>query len=176
MDEKKFPILVSHISDMLENQKELSPEEINKLESSLKLNSYEVQLLISTVQYLLTENDKYVIKPSVLHSKMMSIGINESKVEPFIKIWMKNNKELLEDLCTNDLNKPTRLEDFKWQLSLQVCSTTKQKQKLPTAMMQFVLSKDGSEDLCELEMNHEQLSAFYNQLENIQQKLDAINS
>lgn len=161
---------------MLENKNEFTAEEITKLETSLKLNSYEVQLLISTVQYLLNENDKYVIKPSILQTKMISLGLNESRVAPFIKIWMKNNKELLEDLCPDDLNKPKRLENIKWQLSLQVCSRAKQKQKVPKALLQFNLSQDDKEDLCEFEMDHEELSAFYNQLESIQQKLDALSS
>ncbi|KAJ6635438.1 COMM domain-containing protein 10 [Pseudolycoriella hygida] len=66
-----------------------------------------------------------------------------------------------------------QLEDVNWELKVQLSSEAQQKEKTPIGMLQLGMNAGESVNL---EVNHSELLNLYNQLETIQNELDALRS
>jgi len=72
---------------------------------------------------------------------------------------------------------PKQLEAVNWRLNLQMAQSNMTKMKLPNAMFELSLASgsQGVKEQVHLEFTHEELYAFYNQLETIQSQLDSLS-
>lgn len=76
-----------------------------------------------------------------------------------------------------------KLDSVDWRLSLALSSPNAQRLKKPTALFEFKLRDDtslaadgrGKSEPLLVEFDHESLTAFFEQLESIQSKLDSLS-
>lgn len=62
-----------------------TPEEEEKLEGALQLDSKELELVIDTTTFILQQAAYHLAKPSVLKTQLAALGLGEEKVT----IWSK---------------------------------------------------------------------------------------
>lgn len=168
-----FTFVLSRIIER--NVRELiTPDELKTLQESTTLSDNELQLLVHSISYIFKQASKFILKPTTLHKHLTEeLKFEADKAEEFVKQWTTQTKKDFEDLENR-----YKLEDVSWQLNVQAASSVSSKEKIPNAKIQFHLGKvkDSSKDNVTLDLNEEELVQLYNTLENIQIKLDAINS
>lgn len=122
------------------------------------------------------------MKPSRLQSELKEkLQLHDSKIDVIMKLWIKNMKPILDNLEIKDEpGQSNQLEKVGWKLKVQVSSEPQQKEKRPIAQMQFHTTIDNAHssrrEPINFEMNHMELMDMYNQMEAIQNELDAMRS
>lgn len=144
---------------------------LEELERSIGLPNEQFALLAKTISYILKRSLIFIMKPTKLQTELKEIfKLNENKIEIFMKTWISSTKPILDNLEDDDgISK--ELEDISWKLKVQLSSSALKKEK--TVLGQVVLNTT-EKDPINLEMNHEEVLDFFNQLENIQTELDLL--
>lgn len=157
---------------------------LEELEHMVKVERKEFLLLIKTLSYILKRTSTFLMKPTKLQSELKEkLHLNDAKVDAIMKIWVKNMKPLMDNMQAGaaedggeedgEHGKNNELICANWELKVQLSSQAVQKQKSVLGQLQLVTSH-GEPTV--LEMNHTELSQFYNQLESIQNELDALRN
>lgn len=122
------------------------------------------------------------MKPSRLQSELKEkLQLDDNKIDVIMKLWIKNMKPILDNLEVKDEpGQSNQLEKVGWKLKVQVSSEAQQKEKTPIAQIQLHTTADnvakGKREPINFEMNHMELMDMYNQMEAIQNELDALRS
>lgn len=122
------------------------------------------------------------MKPSRLQSELKEkLQLDDNKIDVIMKLWIKNMKPILDNLEVKDEpGQSNQLEKIGWKLKVQVSSEALQKEKTPIAQVQLHTTADnvtkGKREPINFEMNHMELMDMYNQMEAIQNELDALRS
>ncbi|XP_031564733.1 COMM domain-containing protein 10-like isoform X2 [Actinia tenebrosa] len=147
LDASRFPLLLNRIIQKLhlKDERAFSDEEENKLQSGLSLDVDDLHIVLETSAFILEQAAYHNAKPAVLQQQLQNIGLNDDK-----------------------------LEAMNWRLNLQMAQASKAKLKLPNALFEFHLSSGEEKEKIHIEFSHEELYAFYNQLETIQSQLDSL--
>lgn len=92
-------------------------------------------------------------------------------------------KPILDNLeSKHETGQSNQLNDIGWKMKLQISSEAQQKEKIPLAHVQFHIndrsenSRQNHDDLIDFEMNHSEVLEMYNQMEAIQNELDALRN
>lgn len=106
----------------------------------------------------------------------MNLGINEDKVNIIVEAWTTHAKDVIQKLARRTLA-PNQLSDINWRLNLEMANMGRSKMKLPNAMFELKITQDDAQkkEKIHLEFSHDELYAFYNQLETIQKQLDNLD-
>lgn len=153
-----------------------------RLEQIVKIDRAEFLLLIKTLSYILKRASTFIMKPTKLQSELKEkLELQDSKIDVIMKLWVKNTKPILDNLETDDdSGQSNQLEHIGWKLKLQLSSEPQQKEKIPLALVQLHTTNDNvnsrSGEPISLEMNHAEVLDFYNQIDVIQNELDALRS
>lgn len=172
---KLFNRLLQRIATS-ENEEKFSEEELCKLGESLKISDENVKLLIQSLTYIYKQSNKIILKPTVLQKHFVEhLELDPEKSEEFVKIWSTNIKDEV-----GDFENRLKVEDISWELNWQIADQIENKQNISIARLKFDFSPchdvNKSNDSLIVEMNEEELTQFYQTIENIQIKLDNINS
>lgn len=144
---------------------------LEELEKSIGLPNEQFALLAKTISYILKRSLIFIMKPTKLQTELKEIfKLNENKIEIFMKTWISSTKPILDNLEDDD-GITKELEDISWKLKVQLSSSALKKEK--TVLGQVVLNTTEKVPI-NLEMNHEEVLDFFNQLENIQTELDLL--
>lgn len=144
---------------------------MEELEKSIGLPNEQFALLAKTISYILKRSLIFVMKPTKLQTELKEIlKLNENKIEIFMKTWILSTKPILDNLEGSD-GVSKELEDISWKLKVQLSSSAMKKEKTVLGQVQL---KTTEQDPINLEMNHEEVLDFFNQLENIQTELDLL--
>eukprot|EP01125_Pyxidicula_operculata_P020639 TRINITY_DN7668_c0_g1_i1.p1 TRINITY_DN7668_c0_g1~~TRINITY_DN7668_c0_g1_i1.p1 ORF type:complete len:180 (-),score=43.46 TRINITY_DN7668_c0_g1_i1:175-714(-) len=102
--------------------------------------------------------------------------IDEDKLKNILRYYQLFSQKLLKKLDRSPVV-PLHLDDVSWRLHLRLSDDRLSKLLSPTALFQFKLTgPDGTlKDNHLLEFDHENLYDFFNQLEDIQEQLDALS-
>lgn len=154
---------------------------LEELEHLVKIDRVEFLLLIKTLSYILKRTSNFLMKPTKLQSELKEkLLLHDAKVEKIMQIWVKNMKPLMDNLegaadgdACGDQFGNNELESAAWAVKVQLSSKVQQKEKTVLGQLQLVTSR-GEPTV--LEMNHLELSHLYNQLELIQNEMDAFRS
>lgn len=148
---------------------------LEELENLVKVERQDFLLLIKTLSYILKRASTFVMKPTKLQSELKEkLRLNDAKVQAIMKIWMKNTKPLLDNMQEAGADgSNNELQSVSWKLKVQLSSRAQQKEKTALGQLQLMTSCGGP---INLEMNHAELSNIYNQLELIQNELDALRN
>lgn len=122
------------------------------------------------------------MKPSKLQSELKEkLQLQDSKIDVIVKLWVNNMKPILDNLENKDEpGQSSQLEHVGWKLKLQISSEPQQREKIPIAQVQLHTTADNvnsrSGEPINFEMNHIELLDFYNQIDTIQNELDALRN
>lgn len=149
-------------------------DQLEQLEKLVNLNNRsDFLLLIKTMSYILKRTSIIIIKPTKLQAELREkLKISDEKVDAIIKLWIKTTKPILDNLELKKIEE-TELDDVEWKLRMQLGSSYQQKEKTLLGLLQLIPIEGPPTNLV---MNHDELAALYNQIENIQNELDALRS
>lgn len=127
--------------------------------------------LLNCLLNLLSNISKFLVKPKVLGRCLLEIGLSTEKASVIVELWKTNAPRLVDAIKrkSNNSNHQT-LEDINWKLKLLADQSCQSQPKLPLAELNFHLN----DSKLSLNFTHSELTNFYNQLENIQSKIDQI--
>lgn len=160
----------------------MSPEDndddrgLEELELLVKVERQDFLLLIKTLSYILKRASTFIMKPTKLQQELKEkLQLDNNKIDVIMKLWIKNMKPILDNLETskNGILQSNELENVAWDLKVQLSSEPQQKEKNPIAHLQLTLTND---EHINLEVNHIELCELYNQIEGVQNELDAFRS
>lgn len=114
-----------------------------------------------------------IAKPENFRENLSSQGLAEKVVGVFVEVYVQYGKDLINKLKNISFS-PCQLEDFNYLLNVEVASGDRSKINKPTVGLQFSLNSGEKNDSVAVEMDHQQLYAFYDKLEEIQKQLDSI--
>lgn len=145
----------------------------------MQIDRTDFLLLIKTLSYILKRASTFIMKPSKLQVELKDkLHLQESKVDAFMKLWVKNMRPILDNLNGDDESggQTNQLEHIGWKLKLQLASEAQRKEKIPLAQMQFHTTRDNANSGAPInfEMNHADVLELYNQIDTIQNELDAL--
>lgn len=177
LDVSKFSLLLSRIVKTLHSKEEKSftETEVSKLQSSLNLSAEDVALLLETLHFILEQAAYHLAKPSVLSQQLLQIGMNEDKALTLIQAWTSSAKGVVQKLAQRTVA-PEQLESVNWRLNLEMGHSRKAKLGHPVAVFEFGVRNDATKEKDNVltEFTHDELYAFYDQLETIQAQLDSL--
>ncbi|XP_068207728.1 COMM domain-containing protein 10-like [Palaemon carinicauda] len=179
-DSTKFNGLLNRIcTAFISNRLQVfTEEEEEKLSSSLAITQDQTKLLIKTVIHIIQQAAHGMVRPALLKDHLLAAGISQDKVDIFIEQWSTNAKAIVDTLRQQCLSEK-QLEDVAWDLHLKSASSTLARQAQPIGHLQLTLGNGTSKgsstsEKVLMQFNHEQLYAFYDQLEQIQSHLDSL--
>ncbi|XP_064620810.1 COMM domain-containing protein 10-like [Lineus longissimus] len=178
LDDAKFPRIISRILQKfhLKDEHAFSEEEEEKLQLAFGLGSQELGLVIETLEFFLHQAAYHTAKPAVLSQQLKELELSESKIQAIVEAWSTNAKGIIEKLRQRTVA-PKQLEDINWRLNLQMAQASKSRLKLPNAQFELGVRDDrsGEKEKIRMEFSHDELYAFYNQLETIQTQIDNLS-
>jgi len=200
-DSGKFPLFVARVMRViLGEDPAFTPIEREKLGHALLKTaqgggrSEQADILIDGCTYILEQTAYHSFSPNDLTKSLKEAGVEADKAAAFVEVWKQFGTQLLEKLRRSSLA-PLTLSEVNWRLHLELAHKDESKINAPTAIFQFVLKddeksetdkadEDHSSQKSELadgrrdflvEMNKDQLTQFYLNLEKIQQQMDRLN-
>lgn len=178
VDQGKFPLVVSRILQKLhlKDERTFSEDEEEKLQGTLGMSGPDLELLLQTLEFFLQQSAYHTAKPAALSQQLSQLGMDQDKVDTIVESWTTNGREVIQNLRQRTLM-PNQLTDINWRLNLQMAQSTETKQKLPNAMFELGVHREGQEDKekIRMEFTHDELYQFYNQLETIQKQIDGLS-
>ena len=178
LETPKFRKLLSRISQKLhlKDERTFSEEEEEKLQTAFGLSSQELELVIETSEFFLHQAAYHAAKPQVLSQQLTQLELIEDKVTALVDAWTNCARMVIEKLRKRTLA-PKQLENITWRMNLQMAQSSQGRMKEPNAMFQLTVADDQStnKEKIRMQFNHQELYAFYNQLEAIQTQLDHLN-
>ncbi|CAE1307685.1 COMMD10 [Acanthosepion pharaonis] len=178
LDSKLFMPLLSRILQKihLKDERSFTEEEEEKLQSTFNLPANDLELLLETLEFFLQQAAYHLAKPAVLTQQLLSLDINEDKVNIIVEAWTTHAKNVLQKLGQRTLA-PNQLSDINWRLNLEMANMGRSKMKLPNAMFELKVTQEDMQqkEKIHLEFSHDELYAFYNQLETIQRQIDNLD-
>lgn len=165
---KKFPMLLDCIQ-RAEGPNLFTPEELTKLQDSLHLTEDKLQLLIQSLVYIFKQSSKIILKPTDFQKHLTDVlGFETEKAEEFVKAWSSETKKHF-----GDFENRCKLNNISWELNLEL----NKGKPVPKARLQLdVTNFEGNADNVIFELNEEELVSLYGTLENVQTKLDKLQS
>lgn len=165
---KKFSLLLECVSSA-EGPRIFTSEELLKLQESLNLDEDQVQLLIQSLVYIFKQASKVILKPTDLQRELIeNLGFESSKGEEFLKAWSSETKKHF-----GDFENRWKLNNIAWELNVELNKS----ETVPKVRMQLdVSNSEDNQDKILLELNEEELVNLYTTLENVQTKLDKIQT
>ncbi|KAF7990075.1 hypothetical protein HCN44_009018 [Aphidius gifuensis] len=177
IDSGKFRIFVNKICQSFYSSttgKIFNTEEEEKLQTSLKIDQDELNLLIDTVTLIYSQAAFNTVKPGVMESFMKSsFSISHDKITIFVNSWMTHAKNIIDNLKKKSIF-PTQLEDVNWSLNVQASTSDDPNVSKPVALIQLGLRNADKKERVTVEFDKKSLTELYQGLEKIQQQLDAI--
>lgn len=147
---------------------------LNEIQSQEQL-----ELILDGLTTVLSESLYFVAKPNLLHSRLLKLNLREDLAIALASTWSSYAQALVsaERKRSVLISGPTRLRTVDYSINANVNE--------PTAIFKFGLTSDDTSDVTNsddittsnnfhVEMNPDELFKFYQQLETIQVKLDAL--
>jgi len=186
VDEKKFPHLLRRII-ATPGDKPFSDDEQQQLCSALKLSEEALTGLLEVCSFVYNKAAYHGMDANVLKLELTNAGVDMTRIRPICLAWHESGAEFVEKLKARTLT-PRALETLNWRLQLELGQSTLSSVKEPRTLFEFGLKDttraasdkagDGGDALerVVVEMSSTDLRSFFNQLELIQEQLDALAS
>mmetsp|Transcript_379 Transcript_379/g.502 ORF Transcript_379/g.502 Transcript_379/m.502 type:complete len:207 (-) Transcript_379:1202-1822(-) len=181
VEESKFPLLLNRIIKKLHSKKEqpFSEEEKEQLVDVLGLNLSQLNSILDSCAFIFEQAAYYTLHPNRLARQLHEAELNETQCIAFQKVWKAEGNNFISELKEQSLV-PKVMDTVKYQLHLQMAQSNLSRLKEPTALFELTLNdtdpeNDIAPEKVRVEFTHEQLFAFYQQLEQIQGQLDSLS-
>ncbi|XP_055690431.1 uncharacterized protein LOC129793926 [Lutzomyia longipalpis] len=172
LEDETFQQILTFVYDykVCQTLVEVSVEDALKdLQETTKLEDNMLLMTIKTISHIFKRALKFIMKPTRLQADLTKIlGFEEKKAEAFIKYWIREQKQILDNLET-ETGETNELKDVSWNLEVDLASEAREKEKTPVGLIEL---KTSAGDSVTFHQTHAQLSKFFDQLEEITQELD----
>ena len=157
------------------DERAFTAAEEKQMEEVLGLSGNDVTLLLESCSYFFEQAAYYGVPASGLSAHLSQLGITGASLEALSRAWESERDGVLERLKERTVS-PATLEQVSWQLHLQMAQSNLSRLKEPSAIFALSVKADGSQqrERVTMEMNHEELYAFYLKLEQMQSQLDRL--
>ncbi|EDO32681.1 predicted protein [Nematostella vectensis] len=176
IDTSRFPLLLTRIVQKLHLRDEnaFTAEEEEKLQVAFALDKDDLHIVLETCAFVFEQAAYHNAKPQGLQQQLQNLNLEDDKVNSIVEVWVASGKSLIDKLRKRSLA-PVQLDCVNWRLNLQMAQANMSKMKLPNAVFELGISTSGKEqENIHIEFTHDELFAFYNQLESIQSQLDSL--
>lgn len=148
--------------------------DISQLEDKFELPLSDLHFVVQCLAFVLKESFKVILKPTVLQKNLIEyLKLEEHKADEFVKFWSNATREQF-----GNLDNRLVLSNISWELDLATSDSISSANLVPEGRIKLDLKnfKSGnSEEIVILDkLNEEDLIQIYNNLENIQKKLDSL--
>ncbi|XP_004349903.2 mDRWMS2 [Capsaspora owczarzaki ATCC 30864] len=180
VDASKFPRILLRVSQKLhlKDVKSFTEIEEQQLQEALGLSAESIALLLETSAFVLEQSAYHAAKPDALAAQLRAIELDDDKVEAFIAVWRKEGPQIVTRLRDFSLH-PDKVDAVNWSLHLQMAQASAAKVKATSAILELQVAHDSTPkrptERIHVEFSHDELFAFYNNLEIIQEQLDQLS-
>ncbi|KJE89994.1 mDRWMS2 [Capsaspora owczarzaki ATCC 30864] len=189
VDASKFPRILLRVSQKLHLKASKRPSfsidvksfteiEEQQLQEALGLSAESIALLLETSAFVLEQSAYHAAKPDALAAQLRAIELDDDKVEAFIAVWRKEGPQIVTRLRDFSLH-PDKVDAVNWSLHLQMAQASAAKVKATSAILELQVAHDSTPkrptERIHVEFSHDELFAFYNNLEIIQEQLDQLS-
>jgi hypothetical protein len=200
---EKFTLFLGRVMcGLLDEDAAFTPAEREKLPQALLGGggtADQVDALLDGCTFIFEQTAYRAFPPAALGEKLFAAGLDQAHAAAFAEAWTASGQAVLERLRAAPLA-PLALEQFNWRLHIQLAQQETSKINAPTAIFQFVLNdaepvvdvgnsgvggqskakaktktKQQQQRSFVAEMNKEELTTFYRQIERIQDQLDTLS-
>lgn len=145
-----------------------SEDEVQILLSQFSLSPSELESLFSACQYVLQQAAAFSFSSDKTELYAEQCGLIPEISQCFSAVWDAEGEDLINALkqrtVTDDVLKSTS-----WRLNLKAAEKGKDPSKIPVMLLDLNVA---GKDPITVQFNHEELSKFYEQIEQIQQQVD----
>lgn len=175
IDNGRFKALIAKIFNRYTNNGSIfSEQEEIKLMEVLEINDQKklkqvIDDLVCLVKQIIFNMSKF----KSLLTQLFNLGFSEEKSIIISKVWANcasHKVDYFKDRCFNQSD--CQLKDVNWKIRLQCKQSNSSNLFINKAQLDLILNQN-QDKVCSLEFDHEQLSSFYNELENIQESIDS---
>jgi len=148
-----------------------------KLQSVLSINDpVIVKEVISSLSILWQQIVYHLLKPKMIVSELVAMGLSEEKAIVFAQMWASNMNKVCDKLRDSSYRiADQQLIDVNCKLQVHVSDSARGQVNSPLTQIDLVLARnDTKQHNVSLMFDHEELSQFYHQLESIQTQLDQL--
>ena len=169
-------------SDSTPSAQDAQTEE-QRLRDALDLGEEDGALVLDVCRYILDEAAYYGLKPAVLEQRLTDASLAQEQAQVFAEVWEEEGPEIIKALRNRGIGTFPRLANSSWMMGVHLSSDALSKQKDPRIFLQLELQRGVPEvgrreetiQRVDVECTHQNLSTFFNALEQIQEQLDALN-
>ncbi|XP_034935673.1 COMM domain-containing protein 10 [Chelonus insularis] len=176
LDIGKFRLLVNHICQELfvnNDGKIFSEDEEEKLITSLSLEKETLNLLIDIIILIYSQAAFSVVKPAVMENTMKELfPLSEESISVFVNAWITHGKRIIDTLRQKSIF-PNQVENINWSFNIQAASSSASFDNKMNVLLQLAMTGKEKEKLT-VEMDKSSLSDLFENLEKIQNQLDAL--
>lgn len=182
-DPAKFSLFLSRVMrGLLDEANSFTAAEREKLPEALlggTGGAEQADALVDGCTFIFEQTAYHAFPPGALGEKLLAAGIDQEHAAAFVESWKLSGQAMLERLRSAPLA-PLALDAVNWRLHIKLSHGQEEsKINTPTAIFQFLLldqeQKEQKEKSFVVEMNKEELTKFYRQVEHIQDQLDALS-
>jgi len=147
--------------------------EQSQLSSLLSLSPTQLITFLSLLLYIFEQAAYHSLSVNKLTAELSSTALNGSLTPLFTQVWSIHRDSLLTLLSSQSFGAPAVFDDLNWRL--QVSMGTKQVKTILSLGIKHSNRNGGDEkETITMELNQQQLTALYENIETIQKQLDAL--
>jgi len=157
----------------------LTEDERKTLQETLSLTEDKLNLLLNASGYVFEQALYNSLSPEKLSEQLLLLnaGLQEEHAHAFQLVWQNYAKDYVAKMRERTLGGPSLLKETNWRLQIKVGQDTSQKEKVPTAIFDFVTGTEDAaskNETLSVEFSKADLYKFFDNLEKIQEQLDSL--
>eukprot|EP00753_Platysulcus_tardus_P015021 PLAT4718.1.p1 GENE.PLAT4718.1~~PLAT4718.1.p1 ORF type:complete len:210 (+),score=113.63 PLAT4718.1:35-664(+) len=182
LDEGKLPLLLGRILKALvagtSSGGVFTEEEADTLADVLEVSAEDLGRVVRACTYMYEKAAYMKLGLEAMTAALKAVELSDVAVAAFVRVWAEQRAALFARLRQKTLGGPAVLSSVDWRLQLQIGQSTLSRQRAPCALMELELAPAeggvGEEERLVLEFTKEELWSFFNQIEKVQEQLDAL--
>jgi len=172
----KFVIVLAKLlTSVADKKKAFSDEEQEQLVQVLSFeNTNEIRTLLAACQFIFEQAVYYQLSDTALDNQLAKIEVGKNARDAFVKCWVEG-----ADKVSNKVNQrsiaPLSLTGSSWRLGLKLGHSSRAFTQETQGIVRLNLKgEDDENESLDIAFNHEQLTDFFQQLQQLQAQLDAL--
>lgn len=145
-----------------------SEDETQILLEQFEMTPSDFDTMLSSCQYILQQSATFSFTSEKIEMYCQQCGISEGVTQCYSAVWDAEGDDLIENLKQRTMSENV-LDNTDWRLNLQAADLEKANQRKPVMLIDLNVTNSKP---VSIQFDHEQLTAFYNQIEMIQQQID----
>eukprot|EP00045_Choanoeca_perplexa_P022172 m.8671 g.8671 ORF g.8671 m.8671 type:complete len:198 (+) comp9241_c0_seq2:2-595(+) len=173
LPQERLPAMLNRIATriLVVDQDPFTTEEKNNLAEALQLESKLTELILDTLGFIFETTAYHQLKPNGLMKNLALVGFTQETAEAIVKTWQAQGAAIVTQLRGRAFYHRS-LVRTKTETRVQLATDKQDRRAKCTGVLHLDIAQEGQVNPLTLEMDHAQLSEFFNKLEIVQQQLD----